>query len=104
MAHNFGNTTNFQIDSPDGFWAGLTAAQQTNVSANANALLGQVESAFTTTTGWFSTDTTKFGSSHRQQVLFDQPDNSGAFNNGYGNPIHVDTQSNNSSSSGGPIV
>jgi hypothetical protein len=105
MAHNFGNTTNFQVDSPDGFWAGLSAAQQTNVTANANFLLGQVEAAFTTTTGWFGTDTSKFGTANRQQVLFDQPDNSGAFNNGYGNPIHIDTQSNNGTiGTAGPIV
>jgi hypothetical protein len=105
MAHNFGNTTNFQLASSDGFWAGLSAAQQTNVAANANYLLGQVEAAFTTTTGWFGTDTSKFGTSQRQQVLFDQPDSSGAFNNGYGNPIHIDTQSNNGTiGTAGPIV
>jgi hypothetical protein len=105
MAHNFGNTTNFQVDSLDGFWAGLSAAQQTNVTANANYLLGQVEAAFTTTTGWFGTDTSKFGTAHRQVVLFDQPDNSGAFNNGYGNPIHIDTQSSNGTiATAGPIV
>jgi len=95
MAHNFGNTTNFEVDSPDSFWSGLSATQQANVTANANYLLGQVEAAFTTTTGWFGTDTSKFGTSNRQQLLLDQPDNSGAFNNGYGNPIHIDTQSNN---------
>jgi hypothetical protein len=104
MAHNFGNTTNFQLNSPDGFWNGLSAAQQGNVTANANFLLGQVEAAFTTTTGWFGTDTSKFGTSNRQQVVFDQPDNSGAFNNGYPTAIHIDTQSNNGSASGGPIV
>jgi hypothetical protein len=95
VSHNFGNTTNFHLEAPDGFWAGLSATQQTNVAANANSLLGQVEGAFATTTGWFGTDTSKFGTSHRQQVEFDQPDSSGAFNNGYGNPIHIDTQSNN---------
>ena len=105
MTHSFGNTTNFTVDSPDGFWSGLSATQQTNVTANANYLLGQVEAAFTTTTGWFGTDTSKFGTSHRQEVVFDQPDNSGAFNNGYGNPIHVDTQSNNGTiGTAGPIV
>ena len=104
MAHNFGTTTNFQVDSPDSFWSGLSATQQTNVTNNANYLLGQLEAAFTTTTGWFGTDTTKFGTSNRQEILFDQPDNGGAFNNGYGNPIHVDTQSNNSSSTAGPEV
>ena len=78
MSHNFGNTINFQVDSPDSFWAALSAVQQANVTANANYLLGQVEAAFTTTTGWFGTDTSKFGTSNRQRVLFDQPDNSGA--------------------------
>jgi hypothetical protein len=63
MSHNFGNTINFQFASPDGFWAGLSAAQQTDVTANANYLMGQVEPAFTTTTGWFGTDTSKFGTS-----------------------------------------
>jgi hypothetical protein len=105
MAHNFGNTTNFQLASPDSFWSGLSAAQQTNVTANANFLLGQVEAAFTTTTGWFGTDTSKFGSSNRQQVLFDLPDGNGASNNGYGTAIHVDTQSNNATiGTAGPIV
>jgi hypothetical protein len=105
MTHNFGNTTNFQLASPDGFWAGLSAAQQTNVAANANYLLGQAEGAFTTTTGWFGTDTSKFGTSHRQQVIFDQPDGNGASNNGYGSQIHIDTQSNNGTiGTAGPIV
>ena len=105
MSHSFGNTTNFTLDSSDGFWSGLSAARQSNVAANANFLKGQVEAAFTTTTGWFGTDTSKFGTSHRQEVVFDQPDNSGAFNNGYGNPIHVDTQSNNGTiATAGPIV
>jgi hypothetical protein len=104
MSHNFGTTTNFSVDTTDAFWAGLSATQQTNVTNNANYLLGQVEPAFTTTTGWFGTDTSKFGTSHRQEVTLDQADGSGAFNNGYGNPIHVDTQSSNGTSTGGPIV
>ncbi|HZQ16785.1 MAG TPA: hypothetical protein VFA82_08440 [Gaiellaceae bacterium] len=104
MSHSFGNTTNFTADAPDGFWSGLSAAQQANVAANAAFLLGKVESAFTTTTGWFGTDTSKFGTSHRQEIVLDQPDNSGAFNNGYGNAIHLDTQSGNGGSTGGPIV
>ncbi|MFZ1033351.1 MAG: hypothetical protein WAN72_15270 [Candidatus Acidiferrales bacterium] len=105
MSHNFGNTTNFQVNSTDSFWAGLSSTQQTNVTANANFLLGQVEAAFTTTTGWFATDTSKFGTSHQQQVVFDQPDGKGAFNNGYGSAIHVDTQSNNATiGTAGPIV
>ena len=78
MSHNFANTTNFQVDSPDAFWASLSAAQQANVTANANYLLGQVEAAFATTAGttsgapgWFGNYTGKFGTSNRQQVLFD---------------------------------
>jgi hypothetical protein len=104
MTHSFGNTTNFQVDTSDSFWAGLSAAQQTNVTANANFLLGQLEAAFTTTTGWFGTDTSKFGTSNRQDVLLDRADNSGAVNNGYGNPIHLDPQSTNASSTAGPEV
>jgi hypothetical protein len=104
MAHNLGNTTNFQLTSPDSFWMGLSATQQTNVTANANFLLSQVEAAFSTTTGWFGTDTTKFGTSNRQQVSFDTSDGGGAGNNGYGTAIHVDTQSNNGTATGGPIV
>ena len=105
MTHSFGNSTNFQLATTDGFWASLSAAQQTNVTANANYLLGQAEGAFTTTTGWFGTDTSKFGTSNRQQVLLDQPDGSGAFNKGYGNPIHVDAQSSNATiGTAGPIV
>ena len=38
---------------------------------------GQAETPFTTTTGWFGTDTTKFGTSHRQEVTFDRPDDPG---------------------------
>ena len=105
MSHSFGNTTNFQLDAPDGFWTGLSAARQANVAANASFLKGQVESAFTTTTGWFATDTSKFGTSHRQEVAIDQPDGSGAFNNGYGSTIHVDAQSNNATAAtAGAIV
>src|SRR5258708_28121446 len=66
--------------------------------------MGQLEAAFTNTTGWFGTDTSKFGNSNRQDVLLDQADNSGAFNNGYGNPIHLDPQSTNATSTAGPEV
>lgn len=104
MAHNFGTKTDFQVSTSDSFWSGLSAAQQTNVAANAAFLLGQVETAFGTTTGWFGTDTSKFGTAHRQQIILDQADNSGAFNNGYGNPIHLDAQSNNATATGGPII
>ena len=102
MAHNFGSTTNFQVNTTDGFWAGLTAAQQTNVAANAASLIAKLEAAFTTTTGWFATDTSKFGTSNRQQIVIDQADGSGAFNNGYGSAIHLDAQSNNAGSTAGP--
>ena len=104
MTHNFTNTTNFQLDTTDSFWAGLTAAQKTNVGNNATFLQGQAEGAFTTTTGWFGTDTTRFGTSHRQEVSFDLPDNNGASNSGYGSTIHIAAQANNSGSSAGPIV
>ncbi|HET6248265.1 MAG TPA: InlB B-repeat-containing protein [Tepidisphaeraceae bacterium] len=105
-----GLTTNFQVQYPD--FTNLPAAQlapwQANVQSNANYLLSGmpaiVESAFLTTTGWFGTDTSKFGSSNRQQILLDLSNNGGAYNTGYGNPIHVDGQYLNSSSSAGPIV
>jgi hypothetical protein len=103
-----GNTTNFTVAYDDSIVSAQPAAKQAqtkaNLIANCNALLGQVESAFTTTTGWFATDTSKFGTGNRQQVDLDQPDNSGAYNNGYGSPIHTDPQSQNSGSSAGPIV
>ncbi len=104
MSHSFGTTTNFLVDAPDGFWGGLSATQQSNVSANANFLLGQVEAAFNTTTGWFGTDTTKFGTSHRQEVSLGLKDGSGANNSGYGSTINVDSQSNNGTATAGPIV
>ena len=104
MTHNFTNTTDFQLDTTDSFWNGLTATQKTNVGNNATFLAGQAEGAFTTTTGWFGTDTTRFGTSHRQEVSFDLPDNNGASNNGYGSTIHIAAQANNSGSSAGPIV
>lgn len=105
MSHAFGTTTNFSLDSPDGFWQGLSATQQANVAANAGYLLGQVEAAFSTTTGWFGTDTSKFGTSNRQEVLFDKPDGKGASNNGYGQPIHLDAQSNSATVGvAGPVV
>lgn len=37
MAHNFGNTTNFQVATSDSFWAGLSAVQQTNDGADDGA-------------------------------------------------------------------
>jgi hypothetical protein len=104
MTHGFTNTNDFQIDTTDSFWAGLSAAQQANVAANATFLAGQVEAPFTTTTGWFGTDTSKFGTSHRQEVALDRADGKGAQNNGYGSVIEVDAQSNNSGNTAGPIV
>lgn len=104
MSHSFGNTTNFQLDAIDSFWNGLSSARKANVAANATFLQGQVEAAFTTTTSWFGTDTTRFGTSTRQEVGVDQADGSGAFNNRYGSAIRVDSQSNNGGATGGPIV
>ncbi len=107
--NNNGLTTNFQVEYQDTFYTSLPPSQatqvQNNLIANANFLLGVVEGAFTTTTGWFGTDTTKFGTSHRQQSLLNLPDNNGANNNGYGNPINIDSQSQNANISvAGPEV
>lgn len=110
MSHNFGTTNNFSVDTTDNFWSGLTKAQQTNITSNANYLLGQMETAFATTTGWFGTDTSKFGPSNRQEVLLldldrtGKKDGYGANNNGYGNPINVDAQKDNSTNTAGPEV
>ena len=60
MTDGFTNTNDFQIDTTDSFWASLSAAEQANVAANATFLAGQAETPFTTTTGWFGTDTSKF--------------------------------------------
>jgi hypothetical protein len=91
-----GQTTNFQVDYDDSLYKSLPAGQQaqgkSNLIANANYLLGQVEPAFNTTTGWFNVAASKFGTSNRQRVLLDQPFNKGASNNGYGSAIHVDGQ------------
>ena len=67
MDHVFGDTTNFQLSSTDSFWTALTPTEQNDVTASANYLLGQVEGAFTTTTDWFGTDTSKFGPGNRQE-------------------------------------
>jgi hypothetical protein len=96
---NGGLTQNFQVEYQDTLYTGLPAAQKAqvkaNLIANANYLLNVVEGAFTTTTGWFGTDTTKFGTPNRQQSYLNLADNGGANNNGYGNPINVDSQSQN---------
>jgi hypothetical protein len=105
---NVGQTTDFSVSFDDALVSAQPAANQAqttaNLTANCNALLGQVEAAFTTTTGWFGTDTSRFGTSHRQQVNLDQVDGNGASNNGYGHPISQDGQSQNSGASAGPIV
>jgi hypothetical protein len=90
-----GKTTNFWIRYED------SLPDQTNVINNANSLLGVVESEFNVTTGWFGTPSTQFGTSHRQEVRLDQADTAisgggfsfpGASNNGFGNPISLDSQ------------
>ena len=121
MTHNLGQTTNFTLDLPDTNqadsnssdgtdhgWSGLTAAQRTAITNHANFLLSTVapstksviETAFDTTTGWFGVAATKFGTGHRQELAFDLPNNSGAYNTGYGNPIHIDPRPNDSSATG----
>ncbi len=102
-----GLTKNFQVQYESSLYTSLPAAQQAvvkaNLIANCNFLLGAVESAFTTVTAWFNTPSNKFGTSNRQQVYLNQPDNTGASNTGYGNPILVDSQSqNNNVSIAGP--
>lgn len=104
-----GQTNNFKVSYEDGLYTGLPAAQQpaikANLIANGNYLLGQVESAFTTTTGWFGTDISKFGTSNRQQVALSLADGSGANNSGYGSTINVDSQSKNAAiATAGPVV
>lgn len=103
-----GQTTNFTVAYNDALVsaqpAANRAATKANLIANCNVLLGQVEAAFTTTTGWFGTDVTKFGTGNRQQINLDQPDNNGASNTGYGNPISQDGQSQNSGGTAGPIT
>lgn len=121
MTHNLGQTTNFTLDLPDTDqsdsnssdgkdhgWSGLSTAQQTAVTNHANFLLSTVapstksviETAFDTTTGWFGIAAAKFGTGHRQELAFDLPNNSGAYNTGYGNPIHIDPRPNDSSATG----
>jgi hypothetical protein len=103
-----GNTTNFTIQYDDSLVSAQPAANQAatraNIVANCNYLLGQVEGAFTTTTGWFATPSGKFGTGNRQVVELNLVDGKGASNNGYGSAIQVDSQSQNSSSTAGPVV
>jgi len=53
---NVGQTTNFSVSFDDALVSAQPPANQAqtraNLTANCNALLGQVETAFTTTTGW----------------------------------------------------
>jgi hypothetical protein len=103
-----GQTTNFSVSYDDSLVSAQPAANQAatraNLIANCNALLGQVEPAFNTTTGWFGTDTTNFGTGNRQQVDLDQVDGNGASNTGYGHPISQDGQSQNATATAGPIT
>ena len=90
-----GKTSNFWVRYEN------SLADQTNVVNNANSLLGVIEGEFTVTTGWFGTPASKFGTGNRQEVRLDQADTAlsgggfsfpGASNNGYGNPISLDSQ------------
>ena len=90
-----GQTTNFVVQIE------TTLPDQANVIANADALLAVLETEFTVTTGWFNTPSGKFGAGHQQVVNLNLPDTStggggisepGANNNGYGNPINLDSQ------------
>jgi hypothetical protein len=121
LTHSLGQTTNFTLELPDNNqsdsnsadgqdhgWNSLSSAQQTAVTNHANFLLGPVtpggtsvvENAFNITTGWFATPAGKFGTGNRQVIAFDLPNNSGAYNTGYGNPIHIDPRPNDASSTG----
>jgi hypothetical protein len=103
-----GQTTNFTVGYDDSLVNAQPAANQAqtqaNLTANCNLLLGHVEAAFTTTTGWFGTDVTKFGTGNRQVVDLDLGDTQGANNTGYGHPINCDGQSQNNGATAGPIV
>jgi hypothetical protein len=90
-----GQTTNFIVQIEN------TLPNQANVIANADALLAVLETEFTVTTGWFNTPSGKFGAGHQQVVNLNLPDTAtgggsisepGANNNGYGNPINLDSQ------------
>jgi hypothetical protein len=63
------------------------------VIATANALLSVLEREFAVTVGWFGTDASKFGPSHRQPVNLNL--SGGGNNSGYGTAINVDAQANN---------
>jgi hypothetical protein len=87
---NNGLTTNFNVQYEN------TLANQANVIANANALLGVLEGEFNVTTGWFNTPNNKFGTGNRQVVnlnLADTPTSfPGANNSGYGTACNLDAQ------------
>lgn len=84
-----GLTTNFHVQYED------SLANQSNIKANANALLAVIENEFTVTTGWFNTPGGKFGTGNRQIVNLNRSDNSGANNSGYGSAINLDPQGSN---------
>lgn len=84
-----GNTNNFSV------WYEGTLSNQAVIVANANALIGVLETEFNVTTGWFATPSGKFGAGNRQQVNLNLADNSGANNSGYGSAINEDAQSGN---------
>jgi hypothetical protein len=71
---------------------------QQRVIANANALISVLEREFIVTTGWFNTPGGKFGATNRQVVNLKLSSGSGADNRGYGSPIDLDGQDNNSNS------
>jgi hypothetical protein len=104
--NNGGLSTNFQVQYETSLYTSLPTAQQASVKANlianANFLLSVVEASFTTTTGWFNTPSGKFGTGNRQVVNLNKT--GGGSNSGYGNPINIDGQGQNSGSSAGPIV
>jgi hypothetical protein len=87
-------TENFKVQYESSLYDSLPAVQaavvKANLIANSNYLLSVVEGAFTTTIGWFGTPSSRFGTGNRQQVNLNKPDDSGAGNNGYGNPINLD--------------
>ncbi|MGD0960476.1 MAG: hypothetical protein ABSB19_11785 [Methylomonas sp.] len=80
-----GKTENFLIQYDD------SLPDQTDVIANANALMAIVENEFTVTTAWFNTPSGKFGTANRQVVNLDRAAGSGANNSGYGSAISVDS-------------
>ena len=90
-----GQTTNFLVQYEN------TLPNQSNVIANANALLPVLETEFTVTTGWFNTPSGRFGAGQQQVVNVNLADTTGgggsinepgANNSGYGSAINLDAQ------------